>query len=109
MRPAMDRGVRLLRICLPAMFAGCGLAVAGNAHAALLPSRTLLVGDGRPGPSLGNGRFNRNSFIIDSPNYSHDVMHIRHVTVGGRTDTAALICKKAARRCVVIQRIDAFP
>jgi hypothetical protein len=61
-------------------------------------------GGGWPGNNLGNGRNNRNSFIINSPSISHDIQHIRNVNVGGHTVTPAAICKKT-RRCKIIQRL----
>ncbi|MDN3354789.1 hypothetical protein [Actinomadura sp. DC4] len=56
----------------------------------------------------GNGRHNRNSFIINSPSFSHDVQHIRNVNVDGNTVTPAAICRRPARRCVIIQRLVVF-
>jgi hypothetical protein len=65
-------------------------------------------GEGGAASHSGNGKFNRNSFIVYSPSISHDVQHIRNVNVDGNTVTAAAICKKPARRCTIVQRLGAF-
>jgi hypothetical protein len=73
--------------------------------AAASPNASRAHGGGWPGDALGNGRNNRNSFIIDSPSISHDIQHIRNVNVGGNTVTPAVVCKGHLRRCKVIQRL----
>jgi hypothetical protein len=67
----------------------------------------MLGGGGGAGNS-GNGKYNRNSFIVNSPSISRDIQHIRNVNVDGNTVTAAAICKRPARRCTIIQKLATF-
>jgi hypothetical protein len=59
------------------------------------------------GSSFGDGKFNKNSFIIDSPIISRDVLHIRTANIGGVNINPAGQCKKA-RHCRIIQRTTVF-
>jgi hypothetical protein len=88
-----------LQVCLSVAVAGCcGLLTAPGANA----------GNGAPGGRFGNGRFNHNSFIINSPSWSHDLQHIRNVNVGGNTVTPAALCKNHIRRCKIVQRMNVW-
>ena len=92
-----------------ALVLASGLAIATDANAGTASSAVTLghgggSGSGSPAGSYGNGRNNRNSIIINSPNWSHDIQHIRNINVGGNTVTPAAMCKKHVRRCTIIQR-----
>lgn len=66
---------------------------------------TLPLGGHGSGNSSGNGSHNRNSIIINSPNDSHDIQHVRNVNVGGATITPAAVCKRTAHHCKIIQKV----
>ena len=103
--PTSGRTVRsLVEICLAAAIAGGVLADGPDAWAAQLPSWGSGGGDGN---HSGNGRNNRNSFIINSPSISHDIQHIRNINVDGNTVTPAAICKRSGR-CRIIQNLSVF-
>jgi hypothetical protein len=107
----MVRGMRVpLRVGLSIAAAGCwALLGAPDAGAALTPSSPLPAGNGGwPGSRLGNGSFNHNSFIINSPSSSHDIQHIRNVNVGGNTVTPAALCKHHVHHCKIIQRLNVW-
>jgi hypothetical protein len=93
------------RVCLALLFLGflgAGPAVR-PAAAATLPAH----GHGCCGNNFGNGRGNRNSFIINSPSWSNDVQHIRNVNVGGNTVTPAALCKRT-HRCKIVQHLVTY-
>jgi hypothetical protein len=92
-------------VCLALLFLGLlgdGMAVEA-ASAATLP----VHGHGCCGNNFGNGRGNRNSFIINSPSFSNDVQHIRNVNVGGNTVTPAALCKRTGR-CRIVQHLVTY-
>jgi hypothetical protein len=92
-------------MCVAALALTAGLAIATDANAGVTSSAVALAhGSGGPVGDLGNGRNNRNSFVINSPSISHDIQHIRNINVGGNTVTPAAMCKRHVRRCTIIQR-----
>lgn len=102
--PTSGRTVRsLVQISLAIACAGGVLADGPGASAAQLPT----WGGGGGGSNSGNGRHNRNSFIINSPSVSHDIQHIRNVNVDGNTVTPAAICNHP-RRCKIIQNLTVY-
>jgi hypothetical protein len=92
---------RLAQICLVATIAGA-TSYATEAQAAV-PTH-LPMDEWVQGSALGNGKHNHNSFIINSPSWSHDVQHIRNVNIGGNTVTPAALCKRS-HHCKIIQRL----
>ncbi|MCW2862809.1 MAG: hypothetical protein JWP48_4517 [Actinoallomurus sp.] len=98
----VSRRVRLpVQVCLAALAAGCAFSIGPGANAA---TPGLADSDGWPGARLGNGKFNHNSFVINSPSLSHDIQHIRNINVGGNTVTPAAICKRHVHHCKIVQR-----
>lgn len=98
------RGARTLsRACLVAAFLG-GISSVGSAASA-----SVFHGGGWGGNTFGNGKHNRNVFVINSPSSSHDILHIRTVNVGGKTIAPGAVCKKPAGRCKITQRIIVDP
>lgn len=92
-------------MCVATLALAAGLAITTDANAGVTSSAvTLAHGSGGPVGNLGNGRNNRNSFVINSPSFSHDIQHIRNINVGGNTVTPAAMCKRHVRRCTIIQR-----
>jgi hypothetical protein len=57
----------------------------------------------------GNGKFNKNSLSINSPNFLHGIQNIQNTTVSGTTPTQAAICKKKFRHCRITQRLIVDP
>jgi hypothetical protein len=100
----------LARLCVVALALAAGLTIEANANAGVTQSvETLGHGSGGPVGNLGNGRNNRNSFVINSPSISHDIQHIRNINVGGNTVTPAAMCKRHVRRCTIVQRFTVDP
>jgi hypothetical protein len=101
----------LARMGVVALALGAGLSIEAAANAGVASSVvTLGGGSGGPVDNLGNGRHNRNSFVINSPSISHDIQHIRNINVGGNTVTPAAMCKRHVRRCKIIQHlVVAYP
>jgi hypothetical protein len=98
------------RLWVAALILGAGLAIETDANAGAAPPVVVLHGgSGGPVGNLGNGKFNRNSFVINSPSFSHDIQHIRNINVGGNTLTPAAVCKHHVRRCTIIQRAIVDP
>jgi hypothetical protein len=96
----------LARTCLFVVLVGGISSIGVDARASVVPAGQ---GDGGwAGNGSGNGRHNRNSFIINSPSMSHDVQHIRNVNVGGQTITPAALCKRPAGRCKIVQHIVVY-
>lgn len=81
-------------ICAGALWAG---SAAG--------ASTAPFGGRGGGNHTGNGSHNRNSVIINSPNASHDVQHVRNIDVSGITITPAAVCKRTAHRCKIVQKV----
>ena len=67
-----------------------------------LRARAALVADG--GVTVGNGRHNRNSVTISSPEYNHGIQHVTNTNVGGGNNTQASFCHKRFRHCWISQR-----
>ena len=86
-----------------ALALGAGLSIGADANAGV----AVVRGGGSGGPvgNLGNGRNNRNSFVVNSPSISHDIQHIRNINVGGNTITPAAMCKRHVRWCKIDQRL----
>jgi hypothetical protein len=95
------RTVRTLaHACIVALFFGgiiCDDADASTFH-----------GGGGAANNSGNGKNNRNSWIINSPSVSHDLQHIRNVNVDGNTVTPAAFCKRPVRRCKIVQSLVVY-
>ncbi|WP_141959136.1 hypothetical protein [Actinoallomurus bryophytorum] len=87
-----------------ALALGAGLSIEADASAGVASS-AISQGSGGPVGNLGNGRHNRNSFVINSPSISNDIQHIRNINVGGNTVTPAAMCKRHVRRCKIIQHL----
>lgn len=102
----VSRRVRLpVQVCLAALTAGCAFSIGPGANATVPGSATTPADNGGwPGARLGNGKFNHNSFVINSPSFSHDIQHIRNINVGGDTVTPAAICKRHVHHCKIVQR-----
>jgi hypothetical protein len=96
----------LTRMGVVALVLGAGLSTEADANAVVTSSAVVLGGgSGGPVDYLGNGRNNRNSFVVNSPSISHDIQHIRNINVGGNTVTPAAMCKRHVRRCKIIQHL----
>jgi hypothetical protein len=95
----------LARVGVIALVMVCAFSAEVDANAGAVLSAAAFGHGGWPGDGLGNGKNNHNSFIIDSPSFSHDIQHIRNVNVGGNTVTPAALCKKHVRRCKIIQHL----
>ncbi|MGH3374164.1 MAG: hypothetical protein ACRDP6_05455 [Actinoallomurus sp.] len=63
--------------------------------------RAALVSDG---DGIGNGRHNRNSVNVHSPEYNRGIQHITNTNVGGMNNTQASFCKWRFRHCRISQR-----
>lgn len=96
---------------MPHTLAGFGLATAllggllcagTSANASVTP---FGGGGSGAGSGSGNGSHNRNSFIVNSPNWSRDIQHVRNVNVSGVTITPAAVCKRPVRHCRIIQKV----
>jgi hypothetical protein len=61
-----------------------------------------VIGDG--GVTVGNGRHNKNSVTINSPEFNHGIQHITNTNVGGGNNTEASFCQKKFRHCRISQR-----
>jgi hypothetical protein len=92
----------LAKICLAASFFGLVSGTGTAADAAVVPF-------GGHGNGSGNGSHNKNSFIINSPNDSHDFQHLRNVNLGGNTITPAAVCRAPVRRCRIVQKVVVYP
>jgi hypothetical protein len=66
-------------------------------------------GGGGGGNSTGNGRHNRNSISINSPEFNRGIQHITNTNVGGGNNTQASFCQKRFRHCRISQRQFADP
>ncbi|GAB2849996.1 hypothetical protein GCM10027176_61410 [Actinoallomurus bryophytorum] len=70
-----------------------------------LRAGATLVTDGS---GNGNGRNNRNSITVNSPEYNHGIQHITNTNASGITNTQASFCKKKFRHCRISQRLNVF-
>jgi hypothetical protein len=96
----------LARMSVIALALGTGLSIEADANAGVATAAVALGGgSGGPVGNLGNGTNNRNSFVVNSPSFSHDVQHVRNINVGGNTITPAAVCKRHIRRCRINQRL----
>lgn len=55
----------------------------------------------------GNGRHNRNSITVRSPEYNWGIQHVTNTNVDGTNTTQAAFCKRWFRHCRISQRIKA--
>ena len=68
-------------------------------------ARAALVHDGN---GVGNGRHNRNSINVHSPQFNHGIQHITNTNVGGINNIQAAFCKGRFRHCRFSQRQPTF-
>lgn len=54
---------------------------------------------------IGNGKFNKNNFSINSPTFVRGSQEISNQNIGGQNPTQAVLCKRKFRHCRVVQRI----
>ena len=88
------RARRLTLVVLVAVVVVGGVPL--RAHAA-------LGSDG--GVAVGNGRHNRNSVSINSPEFiNRGIQHVTNTNVGGGNNTQASFCQKRFRHCRISQR-----
>ena len=85
--------------------AGCVFSQAG-AYASALPASHHHDGYGSY-QSMGNGTHNTNSFLVNSPNFSHDIQHARNANIGGVTISPQALCHHRVR-CKIVQRIAVY-
>jgi hypothetical protein len=95
---AQRRSTAARRLILGALAA---LVVVGGVP---LRARAALVSDGGGGVTVGNGRHNRNSVTISSPEFNHGIQHITNTNVGGGNNTESSFCQKRFRHCRISQR-----
>ena len=69
-----------------------------------LRARAALTSDGGGGVTVGNGRYNKNSVTVNSPEFNHGIQHVTNTNVGGGNNTQASFCKKRFRHCRISQR-----
>jgi hypothetical protein len=94
----------LAKICLGSMFFGGVFWLGATADASVTPFSTPFRHGGGNGSGNGKGG-NRNVLIINSPNSSHDIQHIRNVNTGGNTITPTALCNHLKRNCKIIQNV----
>jgi hypothetical protein len=90
--------------------AGASILATGTGSAVAVPARSSDSGNGNGtvNEHSGNGRHNRNSFSINSPEINHGIQHITNTNVSGSTDTQAAFCKRRLRHCRISQRLVVF-
>lgn len=84
---------RILRLLVLPAIVAVGVALPTGANAAAFHPH----GDDWPTQNYGNGKWNRNTFVVDSPNSSNDVQHLRNANAGGATLSAIAACKRRVR------------
>ncbi|MDN3351495.1 hypothetical protein [Actinomadura sp. DC4] len=62
--------------------------------------------DGGGGLAVGNGRYNRNSVTIRSPEFNHGIQHLTNTNVGGGNNSQASFCLKRFRHCRISQHLN---
>jgi hypothetical protein len=68
-----------------------------------LRARAALTSDGG-GFAVGNGRHNRISVTINSPELNRGIQHVTNTNAGGGNNTQASFCQKRFRHCRFSQR-----
>jgi hypothetical protein len=68
-------------------------------------ARAALVSDG---DGVGNGRHNRNSVTVHSPQFNRGIQHVTNTNVGGVNNTQVSFCKGRFRHCWISQRQPTF-
>lgn len=71
-----------------------------------IPVRALAV----PGfdHDVGNGRNNRNSVAVNSPEFNRGIQHVTNTNVDGNNITEASFCKWRLHHCRLSQRAKIF-
>ncbi|GLY86813.1 hypothetical protein Airi02_047420 [Actinoallomurus iriomotensis] len=54
---------------------------------------------------VGNGKFNKNNFAVNSPSFVKGNQHVFNQNVGGQAATQNVICKWRHTRCKINQRM----
>jgi hypothetical protein len=67
-----------------------------------------VVADGGGASRIGNGKFNKNSISINSPEENHGIQHMTNTLAGGNANNQAGFCKWRFRHCRISQRFNAF-
>jgi hypothetical protein len=93
--PPASTGARRLTLVL--LVAAVGVA------GVPLRARAALVSDGG-GNVVGNGRHNRVSVTVNSPEFNRGIQHVTNTNVGGGNNTQAAFCQKWFRHCRISQR-----
>lgn len=69
-----------------------------------LRARAAFTSGGGGGVTAGNGRHNRVSVTINSPEFNRGIQHVTNTNVGGGNNTQASFCQKRFRHCRISQR-----
>lgn len=58
--------------------------------------------------NVGNGRHNKNSISVNSPEFNHGIQHVTNTNIDGNTITQSSFCKRWFRHCRLSQRARIF-
>jgi hypothetical protein len=85
------------------------LAPATGVSAAMVPAGGSGSGSAQGDSSVisrvGNGKFNKNSFSVNSPSLIRGHQNITNQNIGGQTATQNAICRRWFRHCRINQRM----
>ncbi len=90
------------------LFVGVDALMPFEANAAAPYSGHYSDGWGWPKQIIGNGKFNRNSVLANSPATSNDVQHLRNANNGGINISGIAMCRRRLRHCKIVQRSVVF-